>query len=83
MLKFIHEFKKGDIVNYYGGQFRITKDSRESQSHRPRSGHLIEAEGRQIVQLLRQSVLLAKCKGISSPARRGLFRATTMRASIG
>lgn len=45
MLKLIHEFKTGDVINYYGGQFRITKDARESQSHRPQSDHLIQAEG--------------------------------------
>lgn len=45
MLKLISEFKAGDIVKHYGGTFRITKDARESQTHRPMAEHLVQAHG--------------------------------------
>lgn len=33
--KYIHELKAGDLVRAHGGVFQVTKDARESQSHRP------------------------------------------------
>ena len=43
--KFIHEFKRGDIVHWYGADFEVTEDARESQSHRPQAAHLVTAQG--------------------------------------
>lgn len=45
MLKTIHQFRKGDIVCYLGAKFRVLEDARESQAHRPQSGHLTIAHG--------------------------------------
>ena len=43
--KYIHQFKKGDIVRAHGGLFRITSDAKDSNSHRPMAGHLKQAHG--------------------------------------
>ena len=43
--KFTSQLKTGDIVHAHGGVFRITKDARESQSHRPQAAHLVQAHG--------------------------------------
>ena len=43
--KFIHEFKRGDIVHWYGADFEVTEDARESNCHRPQASHLTTAHG--------------------------------------
>ena len=45
MQKFIHQFKKGDIVHFYGARFECLEDARESRSHGPYSDHLTRAPG--------------------------------------
>jgi hypothetical protein len=45
MLKRIKDFKTGDVVCYLGARFRIMDDAKESQAHRPQSGHLTTAHG--------------------------------------
>ena len=43
--KYTSQLKAGDIVKAHGGLFRIVKDAKESQAHRPMAGHLKEAYG--------------------------------------
>ncbi len=43
--KFIHEFKKGDIVHFYGARFELIEDAHESGGHRPQAAHLVTAHG--------------------------------------
>lgn len=43
--KFIHEFKKDDIVHFYGARFICLEDSHESSGHRPMAGHIEQAHG--------------------------------------
>ena len=43
--KYIHEFKKGDIVHFHGATFEITEDARDSMGHRPMFSHIGVAYG--------------------------------------
>ena len=43
--KFIHNFKKGDIVHFHGARFECIEDAHESSGHRPMAGHLKQAHG--------------------------------------
>lgn len=43
--KFIHNFKKGDIVHCHGARFECIEDAHESSGHRPMAGHLNQAHG--------------------------------------
>ena len=43
--KFIHDFKKGDIVHFYGARFECLEDARESRGHGPYSDHITRAHG--------------------------------------
>ena len=45
MQKFIHQFKRDDIVHFYGARFECLEDARESRSHGPYSDHLTRAHG--------------------------------------
>lgn len=43
--KFIHNFKKGDIVHFHAARFECLEDAHESSGHRPMAGHLKQAHG--------------------------------------
>lgn len=43
--KYIHDFKKGDIVHFYGARFEILEDATHSMGHLPRSGNIEIAHG--------------------------------------
>ena len=43
--KFIHQFKKGDIVHFHGARFEILEDARHSLGHLPRATHIEVAHG--------------------------------------
>ena len=44
-MKYIHQFKAGDIVSDHGALFRVLNDAKESQGHRPQAAHLVTAYG--------------------------------------
>lgn len=45
MQKYIHQFKKGDIVHFYGARFEILEDAHDSGAHRPMAGSIKVAHG--------------------------------------
>jgi hypothetical protein len=64
--KTIHQFKKGDIVHFYGARFEVLEDARESQAHRPQEGHLKTAHGP-------SDCAVAKSRHISGQEVQGYF----------
>lgn len=43
--KYIHQFKKGDIVHFHGARFEVLHDALPSYGHGPYAGHLERAHG--------------------------------------
>lgn len=74
--KNIAQLVKGDIVFYYGGEFEVTEDPRESQSHRPQSAHLTIAMGPTNCAVVGAVCLGGEVPGYFKPGTPWVFQGT-------
>lgn len=73
--KYIHQFKKGDIVHFYGARFECVEDARESSGHRPMATHSKLPTALASVQYVVLFASTARKRWVTlSMAKNGLFK---------